>query len=156
MTNSAKSILHPPRTRHQHRSVIPTNKAMMVRSGDKPSTCDMLFPEDFLHLADFLLDLPTYLFDLAFGFQIGIVRRSSNLLFHSTFQLVKLSSCFVLSAPLHGLSPLSQDFHLDTWRITVTAFTRKGPLPLHSHFPSHVASVALDSGARPSEHHQIR
>jgi hypothetical protein len=27
-----------------------------------------LSSEDFLHLADFLLDLPTYLFDLAFGF----------------------------------------------------------------------------------------
>jgi hypothetical protein len=27
-----------------------------------------LFSEDSLHLADSLLDLPTYLFDLAFGF----------------------------------------------------------------------------------------
>ncbi len=27
-----------------------------------------LFSEDLLHLADFLLDLPTYLFDLTFGF----------------------------------------------------------------------------------------
>jgi len=27
-----------------------------------------LFSENSLHLADFLLDLPTYLFDLTFGF----------------------------------------------------------------------------------------
>src|SRR5579864_3425582 len=148
MTNSAKSILHPPRTRHQHRSVIPTNKAMMVRSGDKPSTCDMLFSEDFLHLADFLLDLPTYLFDLAFGFQIGIVRRSSNLLFNSTFHLVKLSSCFVLSASLHWLSPLTQDFHFDTWQITATASTCKVPLPLS--VTSGLSGLATAEPALPS------
>ena len=71
----------------------------------EPST---LFFEDFLHLAYFLLDFPAYLFDLAFGFQVGIVRRSSNLLFNFTFQLVKLSFCFVLSALPHGLSPLTR------------------------------------------------
>src|ERR1035437_4809186 len=48
-----------------------------------------LYPDDFLHLADFLLDLPANLLALAFGFQLGIVRRSSNLFFNFTFHLVK-------------------------------------------------------------------
>src|SRR5579872_339750 len=69
-----------------------------------------LFSEDFLHLADFVLDLSTYVFDLAFGFQVGIVRSPSNLLFDFAFHLVKLSFCSILSALLHGLSPLSRGF----------------------------------------------
>jgi len=43
----------------------------------------MLCPENFLHLADFLLDFSAYLFALAFGCQVGIVRRLSNLLFNT-------------------------------------------------------------------------
>jgi hypothetical protein len=48
----------------------------------------MLFPEDFLHLADFLSDLSTDLFCLAFGFQIRAVHRLPNLLFNFAFPLV--------------------------------------------------------------------
>jgi len=33
----------------------------------------ILFSEDFLHLADFLLDLSAYLFPGAFAFQVRIV-----------------------------------------------------------------------------------
>src|SRR5271157_5272886 len=68
----------------------------------------LLFPEYFLHLADFPLYLPGDLLANAFGFQVGIVRRSSNLLFNSTFHLVKLSFCLVLNALLHGFSPFTR------------------------------------------------
>jgi len=71
----------------------------------KVSKPSMLFSEDFLHLADFLSDLPTDLFGPAFGFQIWTVRRLSDLLFNFTFHLVKRAFCLVLSALLHGLSP---------------------------------------------------
>ena len=71
----------------------------------EPELVVKLFSENFLNLADFLLDLPTDLFDLAFNFQIWIVRRSSNLLFSFTFHFVKCAFCLVLSALLHGFSP---------------------------------------------------
>ena len=47
-------------------------------------------------MADFLLDFPAYLFDLAFGFQVAIVRRSANLLFNFTFHLVNLARYLIL------------------------------------------------------------
>lgn len=72
--------------------------------------------EAFLHLADFLLDLPPDLFDLALGFYVGIVCCcSSNLLFDFTFHLVKRSFCFVLSALLHGLGAGTCQQERDTW-----------------------------------------
>jgi hypothetical protein len=42
----------------------------MRRNGSDPSQLELypLFSENFLHLTDFLLDFPTYLFDLASGF----------------------------------------------------------------------------------------
>ena len=42
----------------------------MRRNGSDPSQLEpyLLFFENFLQLADFLLDLSTYPFDLAFGF----------------------------------------------------------------------------------------
>jgi hypothetical protein len=42
----------------------------MRRNGSDPSQLELcpLFSENFLQLADFLLNFPTYLFDLAFGF----------------------------------------------------------------------------------------
>src|SRR5579864_8588632 len=61
----------------------------------------VLDPEDFLHLADFLLDLSTKLFALAFCFQVGIVYRSSNFCLHFTLHFVKLAFCFVLRALFH-------------------------------------------------------
>src|SRR5450759_5881683 len=66
------------------------------------------FFDDFFQLADFLLDFPGNLFAKTFGFQVGIVRRSSNLLFNFTFHIVKRSFCFVLYALLHGSSPLTR------------------------------------------------
>ena len=47
-----------------------------------------LFPEDFLHLADFLLDLPGYLFGCAFAFQVGIVRQLAHLFLNLALHFV--------------------------------------------------------------------
>ena len=54
----------------------------------------MLFSEDFLHLADVLLDFPAYLFVLAFGFQVGIIRHLSCLLLNLTLHFVNLA-CYL-------------------------------------------------------------
>jgi len=56
-----------------------------------------LFPEDFLHLADFLLDLPTYLSASAFAFQVGIVRQLAHLFFNRALHFVNLACDFILS-----------------------------------------------------------
>ena len=66
-----------------------------------PSEQSTLCPEDFLHLADFLLDFPAYLFVLAFGFQVGIIRHLSCLLLNLTLHFVNLARYLILSAWLH-------------------------------------------------------
>jgi hypothetical protein len=60
-----------------------------------------LFPEDFLHLADFLLDLPAYLFTGAFVFQAGIIRQLTYLFLNGTLHFVNLACNFILSTWLH-------------------------------------------------------
>ncbi len=65
----------------------------------RPSRClgNSLFPEDFLHLADFLLDLPLYLFASAFAFQVGIVRQLAHLFLNRALHFVNLGCDFILS-----------------------------------------------------------
>ena len=69
----------------------------------RPSRCmgKNLFPEDFLHLADFLLDLPVYLFASAFAFQVGIVRQLAHLFLNRALHFVNLACDFILSTWLH-------------------------------------------------------
>src|SRR6202035_4696345 len=68
-----------------------------------------LHSEEFLHFADFLADFPADPFALAFGLQVGLVRRPANLLLNFAFQLVKLSLGSVSGASLHGCpSPFGQ------------------------------------------------
>ena len=56
-------------------------------------------------MADFLLDFPTYLFALAFGFQVGIVRQLSCLLLNLTLHFVNLARNLILGARLHPIAP---------------------------------------------------
>src|SRR6202023_3301482 len=84
--------------------------------------------DDFFQLADFLLYFPGNLLNEPFGFQVGVVRGSSNLFLNFAFPLVKLAFCFVLCALFHRSSPwarfrlrvaaasLSQPPHLQTSR----------------------------------------
>jgi hypothetical protein len=60
-----------------------------------------LFPQNFLHLADFLLDLPAYLFASAFAFQVGIVRQLAHLFFNRALHFVNLAGDLILSTWLH-------------------------------------------------------
>jgi hypothetical protein len=51
----------------------------------------ILFSEDFLHLADFLLDLSAYLFAGAFAFQVRIVRQLAHLFLNGALHFVNLA-----------------------------------------------------------------
>ena len=64
----------------------------------------ILFSEDFLHLADFLLDLPAYLFTGAFVFQVGIVRQLAHLFLNRALHFVNLACDLILSTWLHLLA----------------------------------------------------
>ena len=58
-----------------------TRHANLRRTPAGPS---LLFFEDFLDLADFLLDFPAHIFILAVGFQVGIIRQLFCLLLNPT------------------------------------------------------------------------
>jgi hypothetical protein len=55
-----------------------------------------LCSQGFLDLADFLLDFPAYLFVLAFGFQVRIIRHMSRLLLDLSLHFVNLPRYLVL------------------------------------------------------------
>ena len=78
------SLLRPPYS---------TNSTPGVSCGQRPSSARFLLlrSEDFLHLPDFLLNFAADLFDLAFGYQAGIVRGSSNFLFSASFHFMQPS-----------------------------------------------------------------
>jgi hypothetical protein len=63
------------------------------RAGPSP-----LFFEGAFHLADFLLDLPAYIFDLAFGLQIRIVRPQRIKI--STAGFLVLPHCSSSTSPI--------------------------------------------------------
>ena len=73
----------------------------------RPSRCmgKNLFPEDFLHLVDFLLDLPVYLFASAFACQVGMVRQLAHLFLDRALHFVNLACDFILSTWLYLVAP---------------------------------------------------
>jgi hypothetical protein len=71
-----------------------------------------LLLEYLFDLADFPLDFAGEFFDLAFGFQVGVIRDLSGFLFNVAFQLMKLAFDLILRARFHSVSPLlSRTFH---------------------------------------------
>jgi hypothetical protein len=50
-----------------------------------------LFAQNFFDLSDFFLDFPAYLFGLAFGFEVGIIRQLPRFFLHFSFQVMKLA-----------------------------------------------------------------
>ena len=52
----------------------------LIETVPHPEGLPRLCSEDFPHPADFLLHFPTYLFVVAFAFQVGSVRQLSGLL----------------------------------------------------------------------------
>src|SRR5579864_731900 len=99
----------------------------------------VLDPQDFLHLTDFLLDLSTKLFALAFCLQVGIVCHSSNFFLHFTFHFVELAFGFVFRAWLHELSLLKRNLTL-----SATAMSRSAPV----HLQKQSRSVRCGRGQR--------
>jgi hypothetical protein len=60
-----------------------------------------LFAEGFLHVADFILNLPGYPFGQAFAFQVGIVRHLARLFLDLALYFVNLACDFIFNAWLH-------------------------------------------------------
>ena len=73
----------------------------MKRLLQAPSEQATLCPEDFLHLADFLLDFSAYFFVLPFGFQFGIICHLSCLLLNLALHFVNFARYLILSTWLH-------------------------------------------------------
>jgi hypothetical protein len=80
-------------------------------AGRTPKRHRTLLLENFLHLADFLLDFAAYLFVLALDFQIGVVYQSSCILFDLTLHFVNLARYLILCTWFH-LSPSFARFGL--------------------------------------------
>jgi len=59
------------------------------------------FFEGFFHLADFLLDLPGYLFADIVAFQVGIIRQLAHLFLNLASHFVNLACDLILNAWLH-------------------------------------------------------
>src|SRR5580704_4396846 len=71
-----------------------------------PSRCAWarrLLLEDFLDLAEFLLELTADFFDLAFGFEAGFVQDAPDFLFDSALHFVERAAGFVAGASVHVL-----------------------------------------------------
>src|ERR1700674_2494039 len=66
----------------------------------KPYPASWFF-EDFFQLADFLLDLPGYLFANTFAFQVGIVRQLAHLFLNLALHFVNFARNLILDAWLH-------------------------------------------------------
>jgi len=64
-----------------------------------------LFAQNFFDLSDFFLDFPAYLFGLAFGFEVGIIRQLPRFFLHFSFQVMKLALYLILCAWLHWIHP---------------------------------------------------
>jgi hypothetical protein len=60
-----------------------------------------LLAEGFLRVADFILNLPGYLFGHAFAFQVGIVRHLARFFLDLALYFVNLACDFILNAWLH-------------------------------------------------------
>jgi hypothetical protein len=115
MAGDRRHFLYPGGLHALHRSLRVNAKSarygrkagLISRTSDIELT--LLNPEHFLNLADCLLDFPAYLFTLAFGFQVGIVRHSSDFFLNFAFHFVKFAFGFVLRALPHGLFLLYRD-----------------------------------------------
>jgi hypothetical protein len=59
------------------------------------------FLDDFLHLADCLLDRSRYVFPDTFAFQVGIVRKPAYLFFDRALHFVNLAFDLILGAWFH-------------------------------------------------------
>src|ERR1700730_8095392 len=59
--------------------------------------------EDFLHLADLLLNFAGHLFTFTFGFQVGIACHFPHLLLHRPLHFVNLTCHLILATLLHGV-----------------------------------------------------
>jgi hypothetical protein len=88
--------------------------------------CLQLVFQNLLYLANSPLDFPTYSFTLALGFQLGIICRSSDLLFNFALHLVSLAFHRVLCTWLHIFVLLTKkcqrfiafrDVQYDFWRL---------------------------------------
>jgi hypothetical protein len=98
-------------------------------------------------LADFLLDFPAYLFALAFGFQIGIVRPLSYLLLNLVLHSVSLArASFGQEMPLQRILPESFASRVSTIRSTSRIISpprsrrvRKSIHDFSSHWKPHTA-----------------
>jgi hypothetical protein len=60
-----------------------------------------LFADGFLRVADFILNLPNYLFGNTLAFQVGIVRQLAHLFLDLALYFVNLACDFILNAWLH-------------------------------------------------------
>jgi hypothetical protein len=60
-----------------------------------------LFAEGFLRVADFILNLPSYLFGDTFAFQVGIVRHLPRLFLDLALYFVNPACDFIFNAWLH-------------------------------------------------------
>ena len=71
-----------------------------------PSRCAWarrLLLEDFLDLAEFLLELTADFFDLAFGFEAGLVQDATDFLFDRALHFVECAFGFVSCASIHAV-----------------------------------------------------
>jgi hypothetical protein len=59
--------------------------------------------EDFFHLAEFALNFAADFFDLAFGFEAGLVEHAADFLFHGAFGFVECAFGFVTCASIHAV-----------------------------------------------------
>ncbi len=60
-----------------------------------------LLAEDFLHLADLLLNSAGHFFNYAFRLQVGILCQFPDLLLHRSLYLVNPACCLILATWLH-------------------------------------------------------
>jgi hypothetical protein len=71
-----------------------------------------LFAESFLRVADFILNLPGYLFGNTLAFQVGIVGHLARLFLDLALYFVNLPDDFILNAWLHLTPVLTFDLQL--------------------------------------------
>jgi hypothetical protein len=94
-----------PLQRRQIEGDFPADRDPFTSSFTTTSTgyATCLLTQDLLNLADLFLHFTGYLFDFAFGCQLGIIAELPGYLFDLTLYFVKLAFCLVPCAGFHGI-----------------------------------------------------
>jgi hypothetical protein len=100
------SHLFPNKVRRREAAV--QRQASLPGTGFDQAKPYPLFFEDSLYPANCFLDFPGYFVALAFGFQVGVVRQSSYLLFNLTLHFVNLARNLILGTWLHVVVSLER------------------------------------------------